>query len=1102
MSILTNGIEYSQILYSDGCQINQFSKDAISEVYMNNPNGGGVAFLGNTDKGSWNDYKHFTNFCKELYDSTKPNPYSNSHFYLGILNLKSTGEDLFKLKNRNLLGDPSMMVWSATPTNLTVSNVAYSASNKTISGTVSGLLFNTTSHVIVTVCAWKDSEIYAVKEIDATTTSINFVLPDVVADTPGDIIVTVTAHNYIPHINTIHVSSIDGPHPYMTLNVILDYTTGNNNGWADAGETVDLYIRLTNSGNLTATNVTAELSWQASTYQETDMISISSSTANFGTLSTGGSSTNHFVFTIDKDAFENMSPHPLTQNAVFALDIYIDGIYYSTETVNIQINESHLKKGENILTGTLSSGSSNQLKIKLYNIGLAEAIGTSDLLYATLTTNNPENITITTSTSTYNNIHEVNVQPNYAENNTFFEFTVDNQNYSNETFNLLVTDKYGKTWTFNNFHLTKPVINSTTITHYGYETSIDLSWHITSNATIMGYNVYRSDASSGSYVKINDNIVPYSTYLDEGLEPLSCYYYKLTIIDANGNESDLVPSSGYLASTTFRMHTGWPVRPYPPENIIGNGSKGSPNVYDVDGDNKKEIFFTTGSMQNPEGGVWAFKHDGTRWYMLDNKPQSISGFIDLNCYTSSTPAIADIDNDGIAEIGITTHPIDASINSQKLLVYKTTIDNNNDNLPDKQFNNKSISGWENYKGPVFSDMDNNGNYEILVNNQQDNNYVGINIFKQNGDVHSGWFQYSQDDFGMCGFSMPVAFDFDNDNSKEIVIGCTKYNSRNAGIYIYKEDGTNFGQSNPVYLPQDPDFRCDAPPIIADIDNDGIFEILFISAKNNIANIYAMKSDGTPITGWDWNDANHPNFTLSSSVGAGENYIYNGQSCPDFSVGDLDKDGDLEVICGDNGHLYIWNHNGGSTPLKDIIISDYTSRTEKVPIIADIDEDSSDLEIIVTNVFTVPNACTRIFAYKMDGTVAKGFPIIVNSVVENSPCVEDIDNNGMNELIVTTGMEFYVWDTYGNAENNVYGWKSYRRDNLNSGIFYKETCDYSDSPIHITSNQDWNKFKLINQDIIIHSSSILTISSEVRFASNAKIVVNPGGKLILDGCTLT
>ncbi len=832
------------------------------------------------------------------------------------------------------------------------------------------------------------------------------------------------------------------------------------------------------------------------------MISITSSTANFNNISVGGTSINNFVFTVDKDAFENISPHPLTQNAVFALDIYIDGIYYSTETVNIQINESHLKKGENILTGTLSSGSSNQLKIKLYNIGLAEAVGTSDLLYATLTTNNPENITITTGTSTYNNIHEVNVQPNYTENNTFFEFTVDNQNYSNETFNLSATDKYGKTWTFNNFHLTKPVINSTTITHYGYETSIDLSWHITSNATIKGYNVYRSDASSGSYVKINDNIVPYSTYLDEGLEPLSCYYYKLTIIDANGNESDLVPSSGYLASTTFRMHMGWPVRPYPPVNIIGNGSKGSPNVYDVDGDNKKEIFFTTGSMQNPEGGVWAFKHDGTRWYMLDNQPESISGFIDLNCYTSSTPAIADIDNDGIAEIGITTHPIDASINSQKLLVYKTTIDNNNDNLPDKQFNNKSISGWENYKGPVFSDMDNNGNYEILVNNQQDNNYVGINIFKQNGDVHNGWFQYSQDDFGMCGFSMPVAFDFDNDNSKEIVIGCTKYNSRNAGIYIYKEDGTNFGQSNPVYLPQDPDFRCDAPPIIADIDNDGTFEILFIAAKNNIANIYAMKSDGTPITGWDWNDANHPNFTLSSSVGAGENYIYNGQSCPDFSVGDLDKDGDLEVICGDNGHLYIWSHNGGSTPLKDIIISDYTSRTEKVPIIADIDEDSSDLEIIVTNVFTVPNACTRIFAYKMDGTVAKGFPIIVNSVVENSPCVEDIDNNGMNELIVTTGMEFYVWDTYGNAENNVYGWKSYRRDNLNSGIFYKETCDYSDSPIHITSNQDWNKFKLINQDIIIHSSSILTISSEVRFASNAKIVVNPGGKLILDGCTLT
>ncbi|MGI6291751.1 MAG: C25 family cysteine peptidase [Bacteroidales bacterium] len=1108
---LLNGIEYSQILYSDGCQTSRFSKDAIPEEYLNNPNGGGVAFLGNICNGYWGEDTFFVNyFINELYDLTKLEAFRNEHYYLGNLNSISTfNGNSTRLKKRILFGDPSMMVWSATPTNLTVSNIAYSSNNKEITGTISGLSFNTTSHIIVTVCAWKDSEIYCIEEIDASTSNVNFVLSNVVADTPGDIIVTVTAHNYIPHIDTIHVSSINGAHPYVTLNFIFDYLTGNNNGTADAGETVELHILLTNSGNLTASNVTAELLWEASAYQNVNMINIFSPTANFGTLSAGGSSSRHFVFSIDKDAFENMSLHPLTQNAVFLLNIYINGIYYSTKTLNIQINESHLKKGENMLTGTLLSGSSNQLKIKLYNIGLTEAVGLSGELQAVLTTNNPDNITITTETSTYNNINGVNIQPNYVENNTFFEFTVDNQDYSNETFNLLVTDKYGKTWIFDNFNLSKTLNCYAEISHKGYENSISLSfpfYEIIGSEEISyislvhenGYNLYRSTNVDGPCVKINENIIPYSTFLDENLEPLTYYYYKITFINYNGNESDFFPDTGYLASTTLSMHTGWPIRPYPKVNFLGNEAKGSPNVFDVNGDNKKEIFFTTGSIGNPEGGVWAFEHDGTRWYMLDNQPGSVSGFIDLNCYTSSTPAIADIDNDGVAEIGITTHPIDASTNSQKLLVYKTTIDNNNDSLPDKQFTNKSISGWENNKGPIFSDINNNGTYEILVNNQQDNNYVGINIFKKNGYVHNGWLQSSQDTFGMCGFSMPVAFDFDNDNSKEIVIGCTKYGSRNAGIYIYREDGTNFGQSNPVYLPQDTSFRCDVPPIIADIDNDGTFEILFIAAKKKTANIYAMKSDGTPISGWNWNN-NHPSFTLSNSVSEDGNPYY-GQFCPSFSVSDLNKDGNLEVICGDKGHVYIWSHNGN--PIKDIHIHGYTSQTNKVPIIADIDEDDSDLEIIVTSTFITPNDRTNIYAYKMDGTIVKGFPITIHTLVENSPCVDDIDNDGMNELIVTTGMEFYVWDTYGNVNNNVYGWKSYRRDNLNSGIFFKETCNYSNSPIHITSNQEWNKFKLINQNVIINSSAILTISKEVRFTSNAQIIIQPGGKLILDGGTLT
>ncbi|PIP54914.1 MAG: hypothetical protein COX07_02750, partial [Bacteroidetes bacterium CG23_combo_of_CG06-09_8_20_14_all_32_9] len=159
---------YPQILYSDGCEPNAFSKDAISEHYINNPNGGGVAFSGNSGPGHWGDDQYFQNtFCQALYDMTKIDAYDNKYYHIGYLNYLSAynGWDRNSfLKNRNLLGDPEMMVWTDTPQNLTVS-ANYSSILKQVTGTVSGLTFSATSQVIVTVCIWKGNEIYNTQDI-------------------------------------------------------------------------------------------------------------------------------------------------------------------------------------------------------------------------------------------------------------------------------------------------------------------------------------------------------------------------------------------------------------------------------------------------------------------------------------------------------------------------------------------------------------------------------------------------------------------------------------------------------------------------------------------------------------------------------------------------------------------------------------------------------------------------------------------------------------------------------------------------------------------------------------------------------------------------
>ena len=55
---------------------------------------------------------------------------------------------------------------------------------------------------------------------------------------------------------------------------------------------------------------------------------------------------------------------------------------------------------------------------------------------------------------------------------------------------------------------------------------------------------------------------------------------------------------------------------------------------------------------------------------------------------------------------------------------------------------------------------------------------------------------------------------------------------------------------------------------------------------------------------------------------------------------------------------------------------------------------------------------------------------------------------------------------------------------------------------ISNNTVWNINRLIGQDLVVDSMAILTISDTVYIVSSARIIVRPGGKLIVDGGTLT
>ncbi|MCF0206909.1 MAG: hypothetical protein HUK15_05725, partial [Bacteroidales bacterium] len=58
------------------------------------------------------------------------------------------------------------------------------------------------------------------------------------------------------------------------------------------------------------------------------------------------------------------------------------------------------------------------------------------------------------------------------------------------------------------------------------------------------------------------------------------------------------------------------------------------------------------------------------------------------------------------------------------------------------------------------------------------------------------------------------------------------------------------------------------------------------------------------------------------------------------------------------------------------------------------------------------------------------------------------------------------------------------------------------PFHISSNTQWNTSLDLYNDLIIDEFVTLTITSRIRFAPSARIIIQPGGKLIIDGGTLT
>jgi hypothetical protein len=313
-------------------------------------------------------------------------------------------------------------------------------------------------------------------------------------------------------------------------------------------------------------------------------------------------------------------------------------------------------------------------------------------------------------------------------------------------------------------------------------------------------------------------------------------------------------------------------------------------------------------------------------------------------------------------------------------------------------------------------------------------------------------------------------DLDGDGDKEIIAGYSD------GVYIWHHDGTPYSIQPKIF--SNPAYYFHSSPVICDLDGDGQKEILIVGSKirtpisstdiSTTGIIYALKPNGTVLSGWPTQS-----FPISR------------QNLPqEISVGDLNNDGNLEVVTIGTDIIKVWNKSGTlilSTSLQGV------SGWLNNPILADVDGDN-DIEILAAS-----QDDDKLYAIKSNGTSVVGFPLRVDvPFMRMSPCVIDVDNNGKNEIIAAAGNQIYMWETNGNL--NHIEWGSERHDPQNTGEYFKR-C----SNTLIKSNTVWNSNREVCDNIIVESGTLtLNAACTLTMNESSMIIVRPGGNLVIDG----
>ncbi len=371
---------------------------------------------------------------------------------------------------------------------------------------------------------------------------------------------------------------------------------------------------------------------------------------------------------------------------------------------------------------------------------------------------------------------------------------------------------------------------------------------------------------------------PQWQFVTDSLEQITWWAINLNFVDIDADgDFDLFAGGG--GPITFYRNQGSPeVLNLVLESMsfagINVGAHADPTFIDIDADNDLDLF-----IGERYGKIWYYRNDGDSANFNFTYVSKYYDSIDVGDYSS--PEFADIDGDGDYDLFVGREPVAGSLMGD-IFFYENvgTAANAQFELVTANYLTADLGPYVN--NPQIVDLNGDGVPDLAAGVTS-----SLDYFVNTGDSLSPSYSFVEEGFQSISRSAikPFFVDIDADGDLDLFAGEGVIPGPPT-VALYLNRGSSQIPQLELYdanFITNSNFWVNANPGLADIDADGDYD-LFITDDHG--HFFYYQNNGTP----QW-----PDFVFLDSQWQGIQFYYPNYGWRGFSFGDLDEDGDLDLL---------------------------------------------------------------------------------------------------------------------------------------------------------------------------------------------------------------